>query len=286
MVRCLPSLISRVRIAWNGGHVVNMHDAALARGSRRNGWAVRVERNCPAHLVVCLVFRWEPTSSPPSAITRPRDGRSQPDRRRKADAAVSTSVSSTGCKSKVERLMTFSTSLVAVWYSSDSSRSLVRWRNSPSNRAFSIAITACAAKFSSRAICLSGNTPGFPALDPDEADHGSVLEQRHLQKRADTAQFDQASRTPGEFASSAIGHDVRGLDRLSGRNAPRDQGGVLGQRISLAVFDEGGGTPRNATLSNPLAIIRRERSRTPPRTAATPFPTPHRTPAPDRQARH
>ena len=29
-----------------------------------------------------------------------------------------------------------------------------------SRRAFSIAITACAAKFSSRAICLSGNTPG------------------------------------------------------------------------------------------------------------------------------
>ena len=30
------------------------------------------------------------------------------------------SVSSTGCRSKVERLMTLSTSLVAVWYSSDS----------------------------------------------------------------------------------------------------------------------------------------------------------------------
>ena len=35
-------------------------------------------------------------------------------------AAVFTTVSSTGCKSNVERLMTFSTSLVAVWYSSDS----------------------------------------------------------------------------------------------------------------------------------------------------------------------
>ena len=34
-------------------------------------------------------------------------------------AAVSHSVSSTGCRSKVERLMTFSTSLVAVWYSSE-----------------------------------------------------------------------------------------------------------------------------------------------------------------------
>src|SRR5580704_4454652 len=52
-------------------------------------------------------------------------------------AAVSQRVSSTGCRSKVERLMTLSTSLVAVWYSSDSSRSRVRWRNSPSSRAFS-----------------------------------------------------------------------------------------------------------------------------------------------------
>ncbi len=37
--------------------------------------------------------------------------------------AVSTTVSSTGCTSEVERLMTLSTSLVAVWYSSNSWRS-------------------------------------------------------------------------------------------------------------------------------------------------------------------
>src|SRR6516225_500834 len=53
--------------------------------------------------------------------------------------------------------MTFSTSLVAVWYSSDCSRSCVRSRNSPSNRAFSIAMTACAAKFSTSAISFSEN---------------------------------------------------------------------------------------------------------------------------------
>ena len=35
-------------------------------------------------------------------------------------------MSSTGWTSEVERLMTLSTSLVAVWYSSDSSRSRVR----------------------------------------------------------------------------------------------------------------------------------------------------------------
>jgi len=53
--------------------------------------------------------------------------------------------------------MTLSTSLVAVWYSSDSWRSRVRACNSPSSRAFSIAITACAAKFSSSTISLSEN---------------------------------------------------------------------------------------------------------------------------------
>ena len=68
-------------------------------------------------------------------------------------AAVWTTVSKTGCKSKVERLMTFSTSLVAVWYSSDSYRSRVRSRSSFRSLAFSIAITACAAKFCNSAIC-------------------------------------------------------------------------------------------------------------------------------------
>src|SRR6516164_8487345 len=72
-------------------------------------------------------------------------------------AAVSITVSSTGCTSAVERLMTLSTSLVAVWYSSDSSRSRVRACSSPSSRAFSIAMTACAAKFWRSAICLSVN---------------------------------------------------------------------------------------------------------------------------------
>jgi hypothetical protein len=51
--------------------------------------------------------------------------------------------------------MTFSTSDVAVCCSSDSVRSSVRWRSSLSSRVFSIAITACAAKFLTRSICLS-----------------------------------------------------------------------------------------------------------------------------------
>jgi hypothetical protein len=53
--------------------------------------------------------------------------------------------------------MTLSTSLVAVWYSSDSSRSHVRACNSPSSRAFSIAMTAWSAKVRTSSICRSVN---------------------------------------------------------------------------------------------------------------------------------
>ena len=55
-------------------------------------------------------------------------------------AADSTRVSSTVCRSKVERLMTLSTSAVAVCCSNDCLSSF-------SSRAFSMAMTACAAKF-------------------------------------------------------------------------------------------------------------------------------------------
>ena len=62
-------------------------------------------------------------------------------------AADSTSVSSTVCRSKVERLITLSTSAVAVCCCSDS-------RSSLSRRVFSMAMTAWAAKSVTSSICL------------------------------------------------------------------------------------------------------------------------------------
>ncbi len=56
--------------------------------------------------------------------------------------ADSVSVVSTDLRSNAERLMTFSTSAVAVCCCSDSLRSSVRRRNSLSSRVFSIAMTA------------------------------------------------------------------------------------------------------------------------------------------------
>jgi hypothetical protein len=50
-----------------------------------------------------------------------------------------------------------STPAAAVCCSNASPRSVVRWRNSLSSRAFSIAMTACAAKFWTCAICLLVN---------------------------------------------------------------------------------------------------------------------------------
>src|SRR6516164_345323 len=61
-------------------------------------------------------------------------------------ATDSVNVLSTVCKSKVERLMTFRTSAVAVCCWRDC-------RNSESSRVFSMAITAWAAKFFTNSIC-------------------------------------------------------------------------------------------------------------------------------------
>ena len=72
-------------------------------------------------------------------------------RRRAAEFdAGADSVSNTACKSNAERLMTFSTSAVAVCCCSASSRSSVRSCTSSNRRTFSIAITAWSAK-----VCTS-----------------------------------------------------------------------------------------------------------------------------------
>ena len=67
-------------------------------------------------------------------------------------SALSSIASKTGARSPGEALMTCNTSAVAVCCSNAS-------RVSVKSRAFSIAITACAAKFCKSAICLSVNDP-------------------------------------------------------------------------------------------------------------------------------
>ena len=101
-------------------------------------------------------------------------------------AADSTSVCSTVCRSKVERLMTLSTSAVAVCCCSDS-------RSSLSSRVFSIAMTACAAKFLHQLDLLFGERPHLLAVDADCADQFVVLEHRHGDEGAGTADVSERS---------------------------------------------------------------------------------------------
>ena len=108
-------------------------------------------------------------------------------------AADSVSVSSTVCRSKVERLMTLSTSAVAVCCS-DSERSSVRWRSSLSSRVFSIAITACAAKFCNSSMCFAVNGRDLLAINADDAKQPILLEHRHDNHRS-------RSRSPRSRAS-------------------------------------------------------------------------------------
>ena len=82
------------------------------------------------------------------------------------------------------RLMTLSTSLVAVWYSSDSCSSRVRACTSSNSRTFSIAITAWSAKVVTSSICLSVKGRSVRRMQRDDADRTAVAQQRHAEHRA------------------------------------------------------------------------------------------------------
>ena len=101
------------------------------------------------------------------------------------------SVSSTACRSKAERLMTLSTSAVAVCCCSNSRKivgALVAVRRS--SRTFSMAITACAANSSSM-ICFSENGRFSLSENQHIADHALVLEQWHGEQAARTPDIDE-----------------------------------------------------------------------------------------------
>jgi len=74
-------------------------------------------------------------------------------------SAFSASVSNTGCRSKVDRPITLSSSLVAVCCSSEVRSSPFRASSSWNSRTFWMAITAWSAKVWSSATRRSGNSP-------------------------------------------------------------------------------------------------------------------------------
>src|SRR5512132_1483990 len=99
-------------------------------------------------------------------------------------AADSTSVLSTDLRSKVERLMIFSTSAVAVCCCNDS-------RSSLSRRVFSMAMTAWLAKLVNSSICLSVKGAYLLAIDGDRADQLVILKHGHREHGASAGHFNE-----------------------------------------------------------------------------------------------
>ena len=99
-------------------------------------------------------------------------------------AANSTSVCSTVCRSKVERLMTLSTSAVAVCCCSDSRKSSVRACTSSNSRTFSIAITAWSAKVVDQLDLLVGEGLHLWRVEDQHADRLALAQQRDAENGA------------------------------------------------------------------------------------------------------
>ena len=111
-----------------------------------------------------------------------RTGEYRPRGAPQSRVALSIKASSTGFRSKVERLMTLSTSAVAVCCCSDS-------RSSLSSRVFSMAMTAWAAKFVDQLDLLIGERAHLLAVDTDHADQLVLLEHRNDKKGSDSTSF-------------------------------------------------------------------------------------------------
>ena len=100
--------------------------------------------------------------------------------------------------------MTFNTSEVAVCCSSDSERSSVRCRNSLSSRVFSMAITACAAKFWEQRNLLFAKSARLPAKNDEGADQRIIVQQRDSEQAARAVLFDfSATHTGTRFTYAA-----------------------------------------------------------------------------------
>ena len=118
--------------------------------------------------------------------------------------------------------MTLSTSAVAVCCCSDS-------RSSLSSRAFSIAITACAAKFFTSSICLSVKGRTSLRIDHDHTDCLTLLKHRHSDQRPDTANIGRShsQRITSElFLQACPGCGRPSRDRMARTSECRLRGGA------------------------------------------------------------
>src|SRR5262249_11514400 len=137
--------------------------------------------------------------------------------RRTAD---STSVLSTALRSKVERLMTLSTSAVAVCCWSDS-------RSSLSSRGFSMAMTALAAKFLTSSICLSVKWQHLLTKDSNCAKEVVFFQHWHDKKRSSTGEIPHRNKGRVSFEVERFRPHVGDLQHLL-------RGGDAGKRVTWA----------------------------------------------------
>ena len=101
-----------------------------------------------------------------------------------SSTAEAISVSNTACRSNAERLMTFSTSAVAVCCCSASVRSRVRACTSSNRRTFSIAMTAWSAKVCTSSTWRCVNEPGCSRASDEDADRRHRRASAARQRRA------------------------------------------------------------------------------------------------------
>src|SRR6516162_37517 len=140
----------------------------------------------------------------------------------------------TGSSSPGELEITRSTSEVAVCCSSASVKSFVRWRSSFSKRVFSMAMTACAAKFFSRSICLSVNGhTSWRLMVIAPISSLSVLEHGDAERRPITAKLDRGNDKGIAFEVGRYHRDVGNVDHLlRGGDTPKRR--VRGRPYQLA----------------------------------------------------
>ena len=156
-------------------------------------------------------------------------------------AADSTSVSSTVCRSKVERLMTLSTSAVAVCCCSDFAQLVEQTRVLDGDHGLS-------GEIRDQLDLLVAERADLLAVDGDDADQLVVLEHRDREQGADAGDLDRGDRQwvaieiGSAFAHVGDLHGLPGLrDAVHGASGPgTDQGSAP------PLLDKAGGNGRAA----------------------------------------
>ena len=124
--------------------------------------------------------------------------------------------------------MIFNTSLVAVWYSSDSCRSRVRSRVSLRSRAFSIAMTACTREIQQQCDLLIGEGTDLLAPHRNCATENVVLAQRHGDSAPHTARFYQGAKSRRN-TESLVARCIREPNNLFTAHNPPGRRGIIGR---------------------------------------------------------